>query len=65
MRQARALGCGGAGTHRMQLGEFSGPAGRVLRRSESTPYQLTIFKALGVPPPPQFHLAETPAQSGT
>ncbi len=50
---------------RMQLGEFSGPAGRVLRRSESTPYQLTMFKALGVPPPPQFHLAEPPAQSGT
>ncbi len=50
---------------RMQLGEFSGPAGRVLRRSESTPYQLTTFKALGVLPPPQFHLAETPAQSAT
>jgi transposase len=50
---------------RMQLGEFSGPAGRVLRRSESTPYQLTLFKALGVPPPPHFHLAETPAQSET
>ncbi|MDP3062085.1 MAG: IS1634 family transposase, partial [Chloroflexota bacterium] len=26
---------------RLQLGEFSGPAGRVLRRSDPTPYQLT------------------------
>ncbi|MDP2948676.1 MAG: hypothetical protein Q8P22_03980 [Chloroflexota bacterium] len=49
---------------RMQLGEFSGPAGRVLRRSEPTPYQRTIFKALGVPEPPQLHLVEPPRLVG-
>jgi len=50
---------------RMQLGEFSGHAGRVLRRTESTPYQLTMFKALGISQPPQFHLAEATAPART
>jgi len=49
---------------RIQLGEFSGPAGRVLRCSEPTPQQKTIFKALGVPEPPHLHLVELPAKAG-
>ncbi|MDP3062796.1 MAG: transposase, partial [Chloroflexota bacterium] len=49
---------------RIQLGEFSGPAGRVLRCSEPTPQQKTVFKALGVPEPPHLHLVEPPAKAG-
>ena len=48
---------------RMQLGEFSGTAGRVLRRSETTPSQRGIFKALGVPEPPQVLLAAPSAKA--
>ncbi len=45
----------------MHLGEYRGPDGRVLRRTETTPYQQGIFKALGLPEPPHFHLIEVPA----
>jgi transposase len=45
------------------LGEFRGPAGRVLRRSESTPHHQRIFKALGLPEPPPVFLAEPPAKT--
>ena len=48
---------------RMQLGEFSGPAGRVLRPSEPTPQQKTFLKALGVHEPPQLLLVEPPARA--
>lgn len=48
----------------MLLGEFKGPAGRVLRRSESTPHHQRILKALGVPEPPEVFLAEPAAQAG-
>jgi transposase len=46
---------------RMRLGEFGGSAGRVWQRSEPSSYHQTVFKAVGVPLPPQVHLAETPA----
>lgn len=46
---------------RMHLGEYRGPHGRVLRRTETTPYQQGVFKALGIPEPPYFHLIEVPA----
>jgi len=45
---------------RMRLGEFSGSPGRVWQRSEPSSHHQTIFKAVGVPLPPQVHLAETP-----
>ncbi len=45
----------------MRLGEYRGPDGRVLRRTETTPYQQGIFKALGIPEPPHFHLIELSA----
>jgi len=50
---------------RMRLGEFSGSAGRVRQRSEPSPYHQTVFKAVGVPLPPQVHLAETPVAKST
>ncbi|AFV12569.1 transposase, IS4 family [Thermacetogenium phaeum DSM 12270] len=37
---------------RMQLGEFSGTAGQVRQRTETTPAQKQIFKALAVKEPP-------------
>jgi hypothetical protein len=37
---------------RMHLGEFAGPAGRVLQRTETTPRQREIFSALGIKEPP-------------
>jgi len=46
---------------RMRLGECRDGQGRVLRRSETTPQQRGIFKALGIPKPPHFHLIEVPA----
>lgn len=46
---------------RLQLGEFGGSAGRVLRTSEPTPQQKAIFKALAIPAPPPLLLAEPPA----
>ncbi len=42
----------------MHLGEYQGLDGRVLRRTETTPYQQGIFKTLGIPEPPHFHLIE-------
>jgi transposase len=47
--------------NRMRLGEFGGSSGRVLQRSEPSPYHQTVFKAMGLPLPPQVFLAETPA----
>lgn len=46
---------------RMHLGEYRGPHGRVLRRTETTPYQQGVFKALGIPEPAYFHLIQLPA----
>jgi hypothetical protein len=46
---------------RMRLGEFKGSAGKVLQRSEPCSYYRTVFKAMGLPLPPQVFLAETPA----
>ena len=37
---------------RMHLGEFSGAAGRVVQRTETTPRQREIFRMLEMPPPP-------------
>ncbi|MGH3886805.1 MAG: IS1634 family transposase [Pseudonocardiaceae bacterium] len=39
---------------RMHLGEFAGPAGQVLQRTQTTPRQATIFRALGVNEPKRF-----------
>lgn len=39
---------------RMHLGEFSGPAGRVLQRTVTTPAQRTIFSRLDIKEPPRF-----------
>lgn len=39
---------------RMHLGEFAGSAGRVRRRTETTPGQAAIFRALGVAEPKRF-----------
>lgn len=47
----------------MHLGEFRGPAGNVMRRTESTPHQQSIFKALGVSEPPLVFLAEPAAKT--
>jgi len=44
---------------RMHLGEFAGPAGRVLQRTDTTPGQAAIFRALDVAEPKRF-LAITP-----
>lgn len=46
---------------RMHLGEYRGIHGRVLRRTETTPHQQSLFKALGIPEPPHFHLIDLPA----
>jgi hypothetical protein len=47
---------------RMHLGEFAGPAGRVVQRTESTPGQREIFKALEVHEPPLVIDVDTPAR---
>jgi hypothetical protein len=47
---------------RMHLGLFTGPAGHVLQRTETTAGQATILKALGVAEPKRF-LAVAPAQA--
>ena len=39
---------------RMHLGKVEGSAGHVLQRTETTPAQRTILKALDVPEPPRF-----------
>lgn len=46
---------------RMHLGEFDGPAGRVLQRTETTAGQRRILAALQVPEPPRFLAIEPPA----
>jgi transposase len=46
---------------RMHLGEFDGPAGRVLQRTETTAGQHRILTALQVPEPPRFLAIEPPA----
>jgi len=38
----------------LHLGEFSGPAGRVLQRTETTPLQKAIFADLKIKEPPKF-----------
>jgi transposase len=47
---------------RMHLGEFAGSAGRVLQRTETTPPQLEILRALQLDEPPRF-LAIEPAKA--
>ena len=47
---------------RMHLGEFHGSAGRVLQRTETTPQQLEILRALTIDEPPRF-LAIEPAKA--
>jgi len=37
---------------RLHLGEFAGAAGRVTQRTETTPEERAIFRALGVNEPP-------------
>lgn len=37
----------------MYVGEFAGPDGRVLQRTETTPEQGQIFKALKISEPPR------------
>lgn len=39
---------------KLHLGRFSGPAGEVAQRTETTPGQAAILKALGVAEPPRF-----------
>jgi transposase len=46
---------------RLHLGEFDGPAGRVLQRTETTPAQRDILRALQIPEPPRFLAIEPPA----
>lgn len=48
---------------RMHLGEFAGPSGRLLRRTESRPEQTAIFAALDVAEPPAFFDIDTTAAS--
>ncbi len=43
------------------LVRFSGPAGDVLQRTESTSRQAAIFKSLAVPEPPRYAELPTPA----
>jgi len=43
----------------MHLGEFSGPDGRVLQRTETTVQQKQIFKSLNIPEPPIIFNIET------
>jgi Transposase DDE domain len=45
---------------RMHLGEFHGSAGNVLQRTETTPAQQDLLRALGIDEPPRF-LAIEPA----
>jgi transposase len=47
---------------RLHLGEFHGSAGRVLQRTETTPAQLEILRALQIDEPPRF-LAIEPAKA--
>lgn len=54
-----------AALERMHLGEYRGPDGVVLRRTETRPQQQGILKALDVAEPPYFHLIETAPFQGT
>jgi hypothetical protein len=47
---------------RMHLGEFAGPAGRVVQRTETTPRQREILKSLRIPEPPLVHELSTPSK---
>lgn len=49
----------------MHLGEYRGTDGRVLWRTETTTHQQGIFKAIGIPQPPYFHLIEVSAQQAS
>lgn len=44
---------------RMHLGEFAGPAGRVVQRTETSPRQAAIFRALDLPEPSRIHHVDT------
>ncbi|MPZ12823.1 MAG: hypothetical protein GEU73_00075 [Chloroflexi bacterium] len=46
---------------RLRLGRFSGPAGEVHQRTETTARQATIFKALAVAEPPRFVHLDPPS----
>ena len=39
---------------KLHLGRFSGPAGEVLQRTEVTPRQASMLKALSLPEPPRI-----------
>jgi len=43
---------------RMHLGQFEGSAGRVLQRTETTPAQREILRALAIEEPPRFYAIE-------
>jgi hypothetical protein len=49
----------------MHLGRFVGPAGTVLRRTETTATQQAIFRALEVEEPPRFLHLEAATQLAT
>ena len=40
--------------NRMHLGTFRGQAGVVYQRTETTPFQAQLFRAIGVSEPPRF-----------
>jgi hypothetical protein len=44
---------------RMHLGEFTGPAGHVVQRTETSPRQAAIFRALDLREPPRIHHINT------
>jgi hypothetical protein len=44
---------------RMHLGEFTGPAGHVIQRTETSPRQAAIFRALDIAQPPRIHHIDT------
>lgn len=48
---------------RMHLGTFTGPAGRVTQRTETSPRQAAIFSALDVREPPRIHDIDTAAST--
>ncbi|MGI9951024.1 hypothetical protein V3F56_01590 [Moorellaceae bacterium AZ2] len=49
---------------RMHLGEFVGPHGRVLQRTETTLPQQHILRGLGIKEPPQIMALETKGKNG-
>jgi hypothetical protein len=44
---------------RMHLGEFTGPAGHLVQRTETSREQAAIFRALDIPEPPRIHHIDT------